>query len=120
MSHIVTVQARIKDTAALALACRRLGSEQPIQGRTRLFSQEVEGLLVRLPKWRYPVVVDVAQGDLHYDNFEGRWGDLVHLNRLMQMYSVEKTKLEVHKKGWMVQETSLQNGSIQLQITQLA
>lgn len=80
----------------------------------------VEGLLVRLPEWRYPVVVDVAQGNLQYDNFEGRWGDPVHLNRLMQMYSVEKTKLEVHKKGWMVQETSLHNGSIQLQITQPA
>ena len=33
---------------------------------------EVAGLVVRLPDWVYPVVVDVATGRAAYDDFEGR------------------------------------------------
>ena len=31
------------------------------------------------------------QGQVRYDNFEGRWGEPTHLNRLLQSYCVEKS-----------------------------
>lgn len=116
MSHIVRIETKIYDAAALAVACRRLGLAEPVHGNVRLFSGEVTGLSVKLPDWRYPIVVDTADGSIKYDNYEGRWGDPAQLGQLLQMYAVEKAKLEARKQGYCVTEQSRQDGSIVVQI----
>jgi hypothetical protein len=116
VSHIVTVKTEIRDPAAIQAACRRLNLADPVSGRTQLFSGEVEGLAVKLPEWQYPVVCDTAAGKLHYDNFGGRWGDQKHLDRFLQMYSVEKAKIEARKRGHQCFEQQLADGSIKLTI----
>ena len=116
MSHIVTVKTRIHDPAAIAAACNRLNLPVPVQGKARLYSGQAEGLLLQLPGWRYPAVIDVTTGAVRYDNFAGRWGDQAQLDRFLQMYAVERTKLEARKKGYAVTEQALQDGSVKLQI----
>ncbi len=120
MSHIVTVKTQIHDPATVALACRRLGLPAPQQGTVELFSGKATGLIVRLPQWEYPVVIDTLTGSVRYDNFEGAWGDQTHLDRFLQMYAVEKAKLEANKKGYGVSEQALQDGSIKLTIMEVA
>ena len=73
MSHIVKVTTQIRDAAAVAAACRRLGLTEPVDETVRLFSAQAKGLAVRLPNWRYPVVCDLASGQLQYDNYGGHW-----------------------------------------------
>jgi len=73
LSHIVSVKAEVRDAAAVRAACQRLSLPAPVQGRTRLFSGEVEGLAVQLKDWVYPVVADTSNGKVQYDNFNGRW-----------------------------------------------
>ncbi len=116
MSHIVTIQTRVHDSAALTAACRRLGLAEPLYGNVRLFGADATGLSVQLPGWQYPIVVDTAEGSIQYDNYEGRWGDPAELGRLLQMYAVEKAKLEARKKGYGVTEQTRQDGSIVVQI----
>jgi len=116
MSHIVTIQTKIHDLAAIAIACTRLGLAAPVQGRAQLFGGEATGLLIQLPGWQYPAVIDTLTGTVRYDNYNGHWGDQQHLDRFIQMYSVEKTKLEARKRGYSVSEEALQNGSILVQI----
>jgi hypothetical protein len=116
MSHIVTIQTQVRDPDALATACRRLSLAEPKRETVPLFSGQVTGLAVRLPNWQYPVVVDIAAGALHYDNFAGNWGEQKELDRLLQAYAVEKAKVEARRKGFAVHETALQDGSIKLQI----
>jgi len=116
MSHIVTIRTEIRDPTALAAACRRLGLAEPVQGKARLFTSEAEGLIVQLPDWRYPVVVDTASRQIHYDNFNQQWGKQCELDRLLQAYGVEKAKLEARRTGHTVTETPLQDGSIKLTI----
>lgn len=116
MSHVVQIQTRVQDPAALAVACQRLGLGEPVQGTARLYSGEATGLLVQLPGWQYPAVIDTPTGTIKYDNFEGRWGDRSHLDRLLQMYAVEKAKLEARKKGLFVSEQVIRDGSIVVQI----
>ena len=116
MSHIVTIQTQVRDPAALAAACRRIGIASPVAGRARLFSGEAEGLLVNLPGWRYPVVVDTQAGDLKYDNYNGRWGEQSQLDRLLQAYAVEKATLEARKAGHTVREEAHNDGSVKLTI----
>ena len=53
---------------------------------------------------------------MHFDNFNGRWGDQSRLNQFLQAYAVEMTKIEARKKGHSVTETPLSDGSIKLTI----
>lgn len=116
MSHIVTIETQIKDVTALRAACQRLGLPEPTWETTRLFSGEATGYCVRLPDWRYAVVCDVEGGQILYDNFSGRWGNQRELDRLLQGYAVEKTRLEAHRQGHTITEQQLADGSIKLSV----
>jgi hypothetical protein len=116
MSHIVTVATKIGDAVAVAAACRRLGLAEPVAGKARLYSGEASGLILQLPGWRYPIVIDTASGTLSYDNFSGHWGSQDQLDHFIQAYAVELVKLEARKKGFTVSEQPLQDGSIQVQV----
>jgi hypothetical protein len=116
VSHIVTVRTEVRDPLALAAACRRLGLDPPAVGTARLYDGAAEGHLVRLPGWRYPVVFDLAAGRARYDHFGGRWGDPARLDRLLQLYAVEKARAEARRRGHRVTERPLLDGSIKLVI----
>jgi len=116
MSHIVTIETEIRDLAALDAACDRLGLPHPVQRTAKLFSGEAAGHCVDLPGWRYPVVCDLAAGNIQCDNFGGRWGEQRELNRLLQMYATEKAKIAARREGHTVTEQSLEDGSIKLTI----
>jgi hypothetical protein len=116
MSHIVTIQTQIRDAAALAAACRRLGLAEPVQGMAKLYASEASGRIVQLPGWQYPVVIDTASGSINYDNFNGLWGEQSQLDRLLQAYAVEKAKLEARRAGYSVAEKPLADGSIHLTV----
>ena len=117
MSHIVSIVTQIKDPIALAAACRRLGLSEPVAGKAQLFSGEVEGLLVQLPGWTYPAVIDTSAGTVASDTFEGHWGDPKELDKLLQAYAVEKGKIEARRAGHAVHETALADGSIKLTVS---
>src|SRR4051812_23953691 len=88
VSHIVTIKTEVRDPQAVADACRRLGRPEPVRGTATLFSGEATGLLVRLPGWLYPAVVDTATGQVAYDNYGGVWGPQDQLDRFRQAYAV--------------------------------
>ena len=117
MSHIVQIQTEVRDAEAVRAACKRLNLEEPVQGTARLYEGEVTGLLVRLPEWAYPAVVDTATGQVKFDNYEGAWGDQKHLDAFLQAYAIEKAKLEARKRGHSVFEQPLSDGSIKLTIS---
>jgi hypothetical protein len=116
MSHVVTIKTEVRDAAAVRAACKRLGLAEPVEGRTRLFSGEFQGLAVQLPEWQYPVIADLANGELKFDDFGGRWGKREHLDRFLQRYAAEKACLEARKRGHAVVEQHLADGSIRLTI----
>jgi len=117
LSHIVTIRTEVRDPAAVAAACRRLGLPEPAHGTAKLFSGEAAGLLVKLPDWLYPAVVDTATGQVRYDNYNGTWGRQEHLDRLLQCYALEKARIEAQKRGHGVVEQALADGSVRLTIT---
>ena len=118
MSHIVAIQTRVHDPEGVAAACRRLNLPAPRQGKADLFSGEVSDLIVQLPAWQYPVVIDTPSGQVQFDNFEGAWGEQKELDRFLQSYAVEKAKIEARRKGYVVSEQALLDGSIKLQIVE--
>ena len=118
MSHIVTIQTKLRDPTAIAAACARLGLPEPVVGTAVLFSEQVNGLLVRLPDWLYPAVVDLATGEIKFDNYNGAWGNRGHLDHFLQIYAVERAKLEARKQGCQVSEQALADGSIRVKIVE--
>jgi len=116
LSHIVQIQTEVRDAEAVKAACQRLGLAEPVQGTARLFSGEATGLLVKLPDWVYPAVVDLSTGQVRYDNYGGEWGAQKHLDRFVQTYAVCKATCEAKKRGHSVFEQPLADGSIKLTI----
>ena len=116
MSHIVTIETQVRDPLAIGAACQRLGLPQPTEGTAELFSGLATGIIVALPGWTYPLVCQTETGSLKYDNFEGRWGDQSQLDRFLQAYAVEKTRLEARKQGYSVLEQPIAGGAIKLTI----
>src|SRR5581483_11700938 len=87
LSHIITIETEVRDPAAVAAACRRLGLPEPVRGTARLFEGEAAGLLVRLPGWLYPLVLDTDAGRVRFDNYGGAWGERQQLDRFLQAYA---------------------------------
>ena len=116
MSHIVKIQTQLRDAHAVSAACQRLKLGEPISGTAKLFSGEATGLIVQFPDWQYPIVIDTNDGNVQFDNFNGHWGGPQQLDQFMQAYAVEKAKLEARKKGHLVTEQALSDGSIKLSI----
>ena len=116
MSHVVTIDTKLRDRTAIDAACRRLNLAATKHEKVALYSGEVTGLAVRLPEWQYPVVIDSDTGKLQYDNFGGRWGEQKHLDALLQMYAVEKAKIEARRRGHACTEQRLSDGSIKLTV----
>ncbi len=116
MSHVVEIKTEIRDEAAVKAAGTRLQLPTPEHKTVRLFSATATGLCIQLPGWSYPVVANLATGQLRYDNYNGHWGEQARLNAFLQAYAVEKAKIEARKKGHAVSETRLQDGSIRVTI----
>jgi hypothetical protein len=114
LSHIVQIQTKLRDRQAVRAACQRLNLQEPILGTAELFGGLATGLLVQLPGWRYPAVVDTELGTVQFDNYGGVWGDQAQLDGFLQAYAVEKARLEARRKGFAVHEQKLPDGSIQL------
>jgi hypothetical protein len=116
LSHIVAIQTKLHDPIAVGAACSRLSLAAPVQGKARLFTEDAEGLVIQLPGWQYPAVIDTTTGVVRYDNYSGAWGEQAQLDKFIQAYAVEKCRLEARKKGYSVSEQALQDGSVKLQI----
>jgi hypothetical protein len=116
LSHIVTIKTEVRDPGAVAAACRRLALPEPVQGTANLFSGQATGLLVKLPGWLYAAVIDTASGQIRYDIYNGAWGDEKQLDRFVQAYVVERSRLEARKKSYVTSEQSLADGSILVEI----
>jgi hypothetical protein len=116
MSHVVSIETEIRDISALHAACRRLGLTEPTLETTQLFSGEATGYCVRLPEWRYPVVCDLANGKIAFDNYGGHWGEQRQFDTLLQAYAAESVKLQARRQGHSVCEQSLADGSLKLTV----
>ncbi len=116
MSHVVQIRTQVRDPVAVRASCRRLGIDEPVVEKVKLFSESVSGLAVRLRDWRYPVVFDTASGQTKFDNYQGRWGEQARLDEFLQAYAVEKAKIEARRNGYAVSEQTLEDGSIKVTV----
>ena len=143
MSHVVSIQAEVRDLEALKVAAARLGLEFNEGQRThRWYGTSVgdyplpTGFTVDdLGKCEHAISVPgnhtayeigvvkrrdgVAGYELLYDLWQGGYGLVNHVgrncNKLVQEYSRETTRRAAIRDGWNIEsERTLQDGSLQL------
>ena len=114
MSHIVQIQTEVRDPIAVQSACRRLNLQNAEFGMHKVYTNRVGGWGIQLPGWIYPVVCQTNTGTVQFDNFNGAWGEQSYLDKFLQAYAVEKTKVEARRAGHTVHEQPLNDGSIKL------
>lgn len=103
MSHTTTVELEIRSLSALRTACNELGYSMTEDTDVTLYDgQRFRGTKVEIPGWNYPIVI--SQGKVHYDNYEGRWGDPKKLDALRQRYAVNVQKETARARGYRVKE----------------
>ncbi len=73
MSHVVTIETKLKDPVALSAACVRLKLSEPQQETIKFFDgSEHAGLATRPPGFGSPVLVQ-EDGNVRCDTYGGRW-----------------------------------------------
>ncbi|MBI5892148.1 MAG: hypothetical protein HZB79_00585 [Deltaproteobacteria bacterium] len=112
MSHTMNIKVNFSDRDVLQTACKRLKIDFK-QGSFALFSGRVEGVGIFLPGWRYPAILK-EDNTLFYDNYGGKWGDIIELHNLEAYYGVEKAKKEAQMQGYKYYETQSDEGYPQL------
>jgi len=100
MSHIVKAKVQMEHKQCLIRAAEHLGLQNLGEGRHKLYGrQHAEGIAFKLPDWNHPVVINTETGEVSYDNYGGSWGKQVELDKLVQRYSIERTKEEAEIAG---------------------
>lgn len=114
MSHTVTIKAQFKDIDAIRATAREMSLTEPTIGPAKLYQTTHTGVVVKLPGWTYPVVIDTKTGEAHFDNYNGAWGKKEHLDRFTQLYAVNRAQSVAKAKGLLTTRKTLSNGSIQV------
>ena len=99
MSHTVSIDVKVKNREAAIKAAEGMGATIKGEGTHRLFSTSHTGFAIQFPKWNYPIVID-AEGTVHYDNYNGHWGDQADVDRLVSDYAQAVVELECDNLGW--------------------
>lgn len=96
MSHTVTVDVEMRDREARRKAAEDLGASIAEHTSARLYErgQEYHGCVIRLPGWTYPIII-TEDNKLHYDHYQGRWGNPELLDRFCQRYTHHVTMEEL-------------------------
>ena len=121
MSHIVKSKIEVKNVGCLEKAIEKCGLQNLGNKTHELYGgQRATGIAISLPGWNYPVVINPENGEVKYDNYNGSWGKQQELDKLMQRYSAEVTNEQALMAGFDVQEQQLENGDLELHMTQIA
>lgn len=116
MSHTTTMNAKLTNEGAVRRACEAMGLEAPAHGQHRFYDgKTAEGLLVKLPGWKHPVVVK-ADGELVFDHYNGAWGKQLELDRFLPQYSAAVVEEQLGGQ-WAIAPHQEADGTIHLHLS---
>jgi hypothetical protein len=106
MSHTTTLKIELTDKNAIQKAGELLAKAgwdvRIVEGNeVKLFDgtyKAKQGIIVKLPQWRYPILIDLEEGKIYYDNYDGRWGDTLYLDLFKTGYNAGKLLKAIEKR----------------------
>lgn len=103
-SHTVKIKVEYKDPDTLKRACDNLGWKWLGLGVHSLFENTAAGHGFKPVGWELPAVLD-ANGELHFDTFNGAWGDEKQLELLKAEYAIATAQKAAEELGWQCERT---------------
>lgn len=103
-SHTVKIKVEYRDPRVLERACNNLGWKWHGQAKHHLYEADVQGHGFTPEGWSYPAVL-ASDGELHYDTFNGHWGDETKLEALRSEYAMVAAEQAAMDLGWQTQRT---------------
>ena len=108
MSHTVKIKVAFTDPAALQSGVESMGGTWLGMGTHSLYSGDRGGYGFTLPGWNYPLVLDwpalselkAGKGELFYDDYGGKWGNVADLEKLTSAYAVGVAEQAAIAQGW--------------------
>ncbi len=104
-SHTTTVEIEFKNHDALSVAVNKLGGRVIGHGTHALYETKHTGFAVQLPNWELPVIAG-ADSQLHYDTYNGAWGNESDIAKLTSAYAIETARHAAAAQGWVSQDQS--------------
>lgn len=102
-SHTTTVHVEFKSREALIAAAEKLNMRVLGEGTHSLYSSKHTGFALHFPNWNYPVIAG-KDGNLHYDTYNGVWGNEADVRRLTSQYAIEAARQAALAQGWVSQD----------------
>ena|SRR5579871_6418349 len=110
MLYNTTLRTRVRDPVVLAAACARLGLAEPTHVSPELNSANLR--LVLLGEPAVPVMIDTVTGLASWQtSADPEAGVFAQLCRLLLAYACEKTRTEARRRGLVIQQHGLPDGS---------
>jgi len=103
-SHTVKVKVPYSDPDTLERACRSLGWRWLGHKTHELFDGSRVGHGFLPDGWTYPAVF--ADGEIHSDTFNGRWGDDAQLDKIKTEYAIASAQRAAEELGWQCERTA--------------
>ncbi len=97
-SHTVQVKVQLKDPEALKLAVESMSGTWIGMG-DHWMNETHRGHAFKLPNW-YKMLILKADGELVFDDYKNRWGDVRDIEKLKAEYSISKAILAAQGQGW--------------------
>ncbi len=116
MSHIVTISTEVRDPAAVAAACRRLGLPAPGTAPPRSSAARPPGCSSGCPAGPTRSSPTPTAAGSSSTTSAAPGATAATSTAFLQRYAVEKATLEARRRGHAVAEQSLPDGSIRLTI----
>ena len=104
-SHTTSVYIEFRSKDALQAAVEKLGGSVLGEGTYSLFSSRHTGFAFKLPGWTYPIIAG-KDGALHYDSYNGQWGNESDVRLLTGQYAIEAARQAALAQGWVAQDNS--------------
>ena len=114
MSQLLAGKTNMTREDIVRLAAVRCNATILGRGQFTVYSSTIAGFGVKFPNWRFPLVIDLDNGEIHYDNYEGSWGDIAELSQFKQAYTAELVRDAAKKMGHSVTESVTDTGEIRL------
>lgn len=111
MSHTVQCTVKMTDVAVIKQAAKNLQVEYlgQVTDHRMYDGTKVAGHKVQLRGWNHPIVID-SEGNTHYDNYGGSWGDQLELDKFAQEYGLLSLEDEAIAQGRSFQRIAAGNG----------
>jgi len=104
-SHTVKVKVEYRDPRTLERACKTLGWKWLGYGKHTLSENSVTGHGFMPETFLLPAVLD-SEGELHFDTYEGSWGDQTKLELLKSEYALATAEQAAEELGWQTERTA--------------